>query len=384
MVFNFLKKIFSSKEEKPQERVNLGELELWTEKERKQTETIEKNILETLKSHISSLVSELEEEIKVLETIDLKDKKVEEKVKLIVKENLIAYTGYLKKLVENINNIKLEKLEDSISKINYTLADFDKKSGTSYEKATFLIGKELGNVKSTVSHFFSSLKETLRENYNILERSRAVKNTESKFLEIKKIEREFSELDKLIESALERAKDKAEAIEILKKEIEKIKNSQAYLENQKRKENNEKSKEELKNKVQKLKESIDFKQLATVFHVNEKKMRQLKEYNENFYSELYSDRGEILVNLLKEAKINLELIERIKELAKKQREIAISQEKDETLELEREIKKIELEQLSLKSEKNRLEKARDKLIEASKLKTEEIRRELEKVNILLD
>jgi hypothetical protein len=91
-----------------------------------------------------------------------------------------------------------------------------------------------------------------------------------------------------------------------------------------------------------------------------------------------------MVSLLQEAKINPELWDKIKELAKKQRELASSSEIQVMLEPEREIIKIKLDLKTLENDKLRLEKAGKNIEDAKNILIAELKKDLEKINILLE
>jgi len=90
---DFLKKIFVEKQEQEQEieKLKVSDLNIWIEKRKKERKEKEKHIFNQIRIIIEKIVEELEGEIKVLENIDLNNKKVVERIKLIVGENLDNY-----------------------------------------------------------------------------------------------------------------------------------------------------------------------------------------------------------------------------------------------------------------------------------------------------
>ena len=90
-IFSFLKKNAQVKEN---EVVSKDQLSEWLLNKKKQHQENEQEFLTPIKQRIAQLVSELESEISVLENIDIEAKKVDSRVKLIVKENLRNYIGY--------------------------------------------------------------------------------------------------------------------------------------------------------------------------------------------------------------------------------------------------------------------------------------------------
>lgn len=383
MAFNFLKKIFLKPEPVVSEKVKLEQLESWLASEKKILDSGEERILKRLEFSIASFISERESGIKTINRIDLNNKKAEEKIKLIVRENLTAYKNHLNKLLETLGKIEFEHIPETLAKINFALTDFDKKSNLSFQKATFLIGKELGDIKLSISRFKKELNQLLEENKKVLERAIVIKNVNEKLAELQENKSGERDIDNQKAFLTEKNKDQEEAIKILTIEAEAIKKSQKYLEQQKKSKEKEQENEELKRNINKLRENIEFKRLAAIFHVNEKKMKQVKDYSENFSASLEQD-SESLINLLQESKVNLELIDKIKEIAKKQQELSYFSEISDIIESEREINKTKEEIKALENEKLKLEKACEKLKEARNLIITELKRQLEKINVYLE
>ncbi len=376
---DFLRKIFSSEQEKKEnEKLRIENLEAWLKEKSGEIEKKEKEVAGLIKSNLANLVSELESKILVLERLNLNEKKAEDRIKFIVKENLFLHIKYLKKLVESLKGIN----EADIEKINTIFSDFTKKASPSYEKATFLIGKELGSVKESISNFFKKSKEIIDENKEFFDKKNIVEKINKEHNNIKNTESSEKQIINHLSEIELSLKDRANAIKSLESEIEHAKKTEKYLANLKRKEENEKAKEDIKKQAIKLRESINFKNLAGIFHTNEKKMKQVKEYNENFLSALENDRGAGLISLLEEIK-NHEASEKLRELIRKQEELNNFKHENETRDLESSISKIKAEVESLENEKLRLQKAGEKQSEMKKSIVSEIRHELEKMNIIL-
>lgn len=376
---DFLRKIFSSEKEKPEpEKLRFPELEDWLNKRKAELERKESQVTDLVKSRLKQLISETEHHVQILETINLENKKVEDKIKFIVKENLFHYIKYLKSFIET-----LSKLEDKnfLESLNRAFSDFNRKSEPAFQKATFLIGKELGDVKQSISNFFKDSKTILDENKD-LNNSAILKQIENKFNSVQNTEKSEKQIANRLAEIESNLKDKANAIKILENEIENARKTEKYLANLKKIEENEKSREEIKKQAIKLREIIDFKNLAGIFHTNEKKMRQIKEYNENFLSAIENDRGAGLISLLEEIK-NHEASEKLRELIRKQEELNNFRHENETSELELSMSRINSEIESLKNEKSRIEKAGEKQGETKKSMISEIKQELEKINVIL-
>jgi len=377
----FLRNIFSSEEQvKEKEKINLNQLESWITQNKLELEKKEREVSESIKFRIKSLISELESHIPILEKVDISAKKAEEKIKLVVRENLSLYVRYLNKLIGNLKGIE----EKPLDRLDIIFDDFSKKSEITYQKATFLIGKELGQVKEIISQFSKDIKDIVNQNAETFNKIKIIKEIENKHKEKVNLEESKSKLKSQQEQNNLKIEDKKSAVIILTAEIEQIKKSKGYLEMQEKHNEHRKAKEDLIKEAYKLREQIDFKHLAGIFHINEKKMKIIKEYNEHFLQMLETDNGKSLLNLLIEANYSKDIQNKLSDLITKQNEIQIFQQKDETIELESEIKKIKHEIAIMEEENSKLEKAKDKLKENEISLINEIKLELIKINTELE
>jgi len=119
-------KVRESKRES--EKITFNELENWVDNKRKGIENREKEIFVLIENKISAVVKELDEKVIVLENIDIEERKVEDKIKSIVRENLKNYINYVKNFKENLTNLNEKRLENFIAEINKIFLNFDKKS----------------------------------------------------------------------------------------------------------------------------------------------------------------------------------------------------------------------------------------------------------------
>ena len=138
----------------------------------------------------------MQEKIKQLENLDLDQKKAEDRIKIIVKENFKSYLYYVELLIKDISNLEeINSSLDMISKINSTFLNFQKKAETSYQKATYLIG-ELGQIKEEISNYFKKTETLIKENDDIIKISKILKSIEKKLEELLKIDNTSEEIDK--------------------------------------------------------------------------------------------------------------------------------------------------------------------------------------------
>jgi len=376
----------SKEEEIEIEEIKLSELQSWMQTKKTEMKKQEKIFLDLIQARISQLIQELEEKISVLKQINVDEKKAEEKIKLIVKENLDNYIYYLEKLIADLRELdNLKEADNFIEKINSLFSDFEKRSKTSYEKATFLIGKELGSVKENIRTFFKNLEKILKENKDQIDQSKIILSTESKIKKFTEVKKTKSEIEKAIDEYNEKIGSLNNNIKIKKEEIEKIRKSEKFLAENRKKEAIVRKKEELEKEIDNLREILNFKALANFFHSFEKEMTIIKAHKENFKQAFQKTKGEEIASLLQEAKLQTpETSNKLKDITEKEREInSIVIEETGIENIETTIKKIksELEVLNSKQlaegkKSGKLEVNLNELINS-------IKQELTKMNVNL-
>jgi len=384
---DFFKKIFAEKKEQEQEieKLKVSDLNIWIGQREKEIKEKEKQIFNQIKIIINKIVKELEDEIKVLENIDLHNKKAVEKIKLIVRENLDNYVSYLKELIRNLQKLNKEETEDIIEEINSIFSNFNKHSKMSFEKATFLIGKEIDAVKESIGRFFRNLEKVLHENKEIIEKSKIISVIEMKIsnlMKIKLFEKQFSQNIKDIK---ENKEDLKKQIQDLEKDIEKLKQSKEYSEKLKKEKESEVKKKDLQAQVYELKKIIDLRDLARKFHSNEKEMETIRKYRENFKGFFEKDKGKGIIELFDFNEKKQEIFERIKQINK------ISKEIEESIingveidDFKQKIKEIQLKIKNLDVEESRRIKKFKKIGLQEKEILDEIKKNLKEINVILE
>ena len=134
---------------------------------------------------VKEFILHLKDKIIELENLDFSKRKENEKLKLVVKENFALYLEYLRKLI-----VDLEKPFD-IPKLIVIINNFVKFSTPAFEKATFLIGEELGEAKQQINSFLKEISQLSQEYHIISEKEskiNAKKMVMDKIEEIKKIQ----------------------------------------------------------------------------------------------------------------------------------------------------------------------------------------------------
>lgn len=365
------------------ERLKLSELDSWVYKRKEELETKEKNLLKEIKTTLHGIISELGQEKDTLKQVNVDGKKAEEKIKFVVKENLEKYIYYLEKLLERLNSIDGDSREKAIGDINSAFSDFNKRSSMNYEKATFLIGKELGNIKETIRKFFRNLEKTLKDNQEIIDALKIINSVKGEIEKIEEIESVKIEIEKKNREYSKKTESIKKDVLFREQEIGKIKESKEFAEEEGKKRELQKKEEELEESVEGLRKIIDFKALANFYHSFEKEMRIVKNYKDNFKQSFQKTQGTDLLNLLAESKMQYNnILEKMKEIEEKEREIQeiIFQDLG-ILKLEKEIRELNANLEDINAKKTAEEKKASKLEENLKEIIGKIKGQLIKIDV---
>ena len=298
-IFDFLKK-FSKKEPEivVTEKVEFSNIKYFLENKKQQLKLQEEEFLNKFKEINNNLINSLQEKIKQLENLDLDQKKAEDRIKIIVKENFKSYLYYVELLIKDISNLEeINSSLDMISKINSTFLNFQKKAETSYQKATYLIG-ELGQIKEEISNYFKKTETLIKENDDIIKISKILKSIEKKLEELLKIDNTSKEIDKEKSKNEEKINEVNNKIRNHEEEIIKIKNSNEHKELLKNEETLNKKDSELEIQIIKIKNLINLKTLSGICHKSEKDMIIIKNYRNNFINAFKEDSNNKLKEIL--------------------------------------------------------------------------------------
>lgn len=348
-IFDFFRKK-TSPESKEQESKNLD-----NSLSRKKKSLLEKESEEIafLEKSIKSLVESLNQSLIEIRKIDINERKVEEKFKQVVQNNLDRYLMHLENLSKSLEGLQFRKLSDLILKSNYILQDFEKKSFMNFEKATILIGKELGQVVECIKDFYKDLKEVKNRNQVLIQNLSDIEKIEETLSELSRKNLLAKSQGKELESSQEEIQKLEKLLKNLNQRIPEISSGKSHHEFQKRKRVKEEKILTFNSEISRLKNLIDLKELIKTYHTNEKKMKTLKEYRENFSRAFESDRGKIFLEISQ----NSEVSKQISKINSLEEEIAkIEVGKDEILEVEKEISEIKLKIRELEEESQRKEK----------------------------
>lgn len=359
-IFDFFKK---KTEVKELEKLEFNKLNSYIEKEKEKIEKSDKKGTEQIKENLKILYREFEKEVEALKNVNLDKRKEDEKIKKIVLENAKTFAEHLERLSKNLQEAEDSKLSSLASKINLLFQEFKKKAYMSMEKARFLIGKEIADVNRSIDSFYDALNEILEENKKIIESGGTIEKIESLLIEINNIKeaenaikQEIADIDKILKNLGNKKED-------ISKKILWIKESEEHSNRLTRKQNMDKNKQIIQKEVINLRALLDLKNLTRIWHSNEKKMKLIKEIEENTLEEIKRDRDRVL-DIATDHKDKIE--EKINYILDMEKEIEqFYTEKDEIRDLEEEIKANHIEIRELEDKRSKIEnktiQAKDKI-----------------------
>lgn len=376
--------IFKTKKEK--EVINLVDAPEWIKNKQEELEKSENNIINIIKDRILQLGEELKSEIIVLENKDLSaDKRAKEKIKRIVKENVLQYISRLEKLIKSLKEIETRSVHEMNEEIDRALTNFESGAKLNYEKATFLVGKEMAATKNSIKNFYKDLEKIVGVNSETLRNIKKVEEIDLKLKEINqndKLNKENLIIKKEVTTSFNLLNEKKESLE---KKIEEFKKSQEYSRILDKEKQFEDKKTEFEKKLKELKESIDLKDLAQIFHSNEKEMLLIKKYRDNFEGTFFVDNGNGLLDLIGASKKSIdpqEMKDKINEILKFQVELDHNSPKENRLDQ----MNLDLKELGQKIAENEIEltktiKKEDKFVSRLKELKKELKEKIEEIGI---
>ena len=387
-ILNLLKNIFKEAEEKEPKRikVNLSEIKPILDKNKEKIQERENSIISLIKTNIDSFSKDIQEKVEIVEKVDIESKEKNNKIKAIVYEGRKKYIEFIERLMDNLEEHKnIDNFQEIIENINYSFSKFNESSMKSYERATVLIGKEMGAIKESLKKFSKEILEIYNENKNIISEKKSILFSESKLNENLEIQDKLNKIEEESNELKTKIKEKENILNKKLTILNKIKNSEEYIKNIQLKESIIIKEEEIKNQISQLRQDIDFKSLSSFFHIFPEKMNYIKRYKESFLLEFKEDRGKSLVNLLNEAGLNNDKIsEQIKNISMKE-EILEKQKKeikeDPTNLVSSEIETLKENIKNWNDELDWIEKRTEKLKEDEKRNTQKIKEEFKKINI---
>ena len=387
-IFDFFRNIGKEKETKkaPMEKVSLAEIDKWIDSKNEEIGDGESKLFSLIKEKINILERSIENKLNILNEFDINSRKSEDRIKSVVEESRKKYVEKVTHFMMELENLRNGGIEKMIGDINRIFIDFNKKSYMSYEKATFLIGKEMSDVKEEIKSFSKDVVNIFNENKDITDLQKTINNIKLKLKQKEESESDMGWVGKTISFLKNEVIQRTSESDMIKKEIENVKKSTEYLENLSRIKKINSLKEELMRDFVNLGQTINFKALSNFYHIFDDKMKTVKIHKDKFQTSYEKDNGETIINLLNNASLNNESIsDKVKHINEKRVMIlALEDEKveDKVSELDFEITKIVNKINELKTSIEKEEKKFDKLNSINKEILNDIRKEF--VNIGVD
>jgi hypothetical protein len=342
-MFDFFKK-------KPVE--DKGEVESLTYKEaekvfEERSEALKKRegeVLLEIGDRLEEFYVSVEKGLDVLEGVDLESKKEHERAKILVRQGLDKYVGFVRVLLKDLRRLDRDDLRKFVREVGGVFVGFEKGSAKFYERATYLIGDEMMAVRNEIRRFYNGLLNTFEEERGLIGNLKRVEKIELKLGEIEGIgeklggfEREASENDKGVDDA-------KNEVERLKGEVEVIRGSEEYASRLKVAEEVEGFERGFNAEIVKLKGMIDFKRLIGIVHSNERELGIVKGYRERFVLEFSRDSGRLIGILSDCSMMSSEIKEQVALVSKLKGELSEKRESvgvDVSVGKLEEVKKIE-------------------------------------------
>lgn len=387
-IFGFFKQ---KKTEPANEKISIKEISSFIKNKKQFNELKEKDMINEIITNINSLVLDLNEKIKVLNCLDLNQKKVDARTRFVVNENLNHYIGHVTRLIVNLQEVKRDSLDSLIKSIDSEIIDFENRSKINYEKATFIIGKEIAGIKDAITGFLRNTRLLISQNKNFMDNLIAVSYISEKLQQMNEIERSFESLEIEKDKENKELKFFNESIEKSNQDILNLEKSEKFLEEERKIEELKNQNYELERKIFELKEMIDFKKLSSIYHYDSKKMALINMHKMNFVKSIQLDHGASIIRLVEEAHQNdvfvlkklTEIRNKLKELSKESYESKNFPEHELMAEL-RKKESYELgKQKELEDEIEKNSKVGEKLMQKKQEIINEIKTELAKINIEL-
>lgn len=372
----------------PSNVIPIDKLQLWLQTKKNEINGREKQIFSLINQRSNEFINEIQEQIKTLENIDFQKIDADERLKKIVNENLTKYLNYVENLIRNIQSLnQQENLETFVSWINKTFFEFEKKSYMDYQRAIYLIKKELFDIRKTISDFSKALSEIVDDNKDIIDLSRNIEDIENKLNQYHNINKTIIETQEKTNQLTQKLKQEEDIIAMKLKEIDDTKQDKEYLAQLKQKEEIQSYEYNLEKDVYSLKTMIDFKNLTNIYHSDPKKMEIIKNYKERFEEYFLTNDCSDFFKIIEDSKLNTpEFDIKRKEITTRKQELTQMKKnipKDKLQDLEREKSQLEIEISNLNDE---ISKEYQKLEKLNLIKIElldSIKQNMSNFNILI-
>ena len=391
-----IEKIKSWFKEEPQkkheENLSISDLENWIKKSLENIEENLKDKSENVYKNLLLLLEELEEKIKILEKVNINEKKEHERVKQITELGRKDYILELNKLIHGL------KEKRAIPYINQEIEKFTQYSAKGRYKATYLIGKEIEEIISAISRIRFLENDFLKNNLELIQKYNSLKIIHTRNIERKSTYKIKNDIQTQIDKIEHTIQDKEKKIDYIVKKIQEVKESSKAKEKKELTNQKELTEESIKSLELDFKSLIDRRILEKYSYIEHDKeyKKILQSYIENPIEALIKDENIMIAELMKRIKEKIENNEiKVKDFQK-----AIEKIKDEKeifldyknkiirlykniKELEEKIKNIDVNTNHLENEISSIEKNREediKLLNTLSRKQEKIDIDINKEN----
>jgi hypothetical protein len=297
-IFSFFKKKQEVRQ-KTIDEMSLEEISFKINNIKEQNHITSIEINKRIIQNIELLISELKNHIAILKSIDLEEKREIERIKLFVKENLFFYVSRLEKLVKELEKIVYESSSENLSyKIQNIFNEFIESSYKHYDKATVLVGKELGDVKTSIKKFFDIINPLMVKQEKIILKLKDMADLQSMVEELNNLKTIQNNLSLSVEgfrTSKENVEKEKQDLEIKNDEF---KQSSEFQEISRKREKLKEEVSELNQKITKLKEKMDLRTLAKKYHEDKTNSKIIQGYRDSFVSSLNEDKDSEIIKLV--------------------------------------------------------------------------------------
>lgn len=377
----------NSSKQATQDIVSLTTIQTWLKNRQHTLAEQELAVCESVRSEIRSLQETIDEKLRVLETVDINAKKVDNRSKMLVRSALKTYLHHVNRLMKKSASWNVSEAELFALTIEKHFADFFRRSEVHYQKANFLVGKELTSIKDALLSFYKYQKKLFDDNKRLLTTKKTLSSLQSRLDSLHGLSRGVQDVDHKVKSIQTQITDLNDEIGSLTLTIETLKKSEEYTRMMQTRRQTQTAKSHLEDLYTQLRQLIDFKALAQEFHGSQRYMAVVKAHRDDFMTTVAQDSGEALLDLLREANLSSEEISstivRIKELKEDILDKESSIQEDKVASLQEEMKRREQDIQRLIDEKEQELSVRKKILDNKQSHIDSLKDDLSAIGVVL-
>ncbi len=300
--FEKLKKMFGEEKKKSVVRINEGEILNWFGGKEEEDKEILSEKLISFYEELGGVLKEIEAAIGVLRGVDISERKIEDRYKVITEVGKKDYISALEELISGLGERK--EGDFSLEHIRGELNKFLKVEVKAKFKATQLIGKEVGAIDNLVSSIKRRVNKFLNENETFFLKRKEIKHLGAAFGLINKNKYEKDKLAKKIYEFEEEVKSSKNRIEEIDGEIERIKESPEFSNEKELKSLKETKNQEIASIDSEIKILLDKSLFEKELYLEEdkKKANFIKKYLSEPISSLMEDERMEIIDYIKKIK----------------------------------------------------------------------------------